>query len=1078
MAERAVATTKAPEAKQTCSNSCKQNVGFNSSESTAEMILQLQRTAGNRAIRKLIKSGALQAKHRISQPNEIYEQDVAKIDSVIDGNSKASAVTRLMEGIFGLSFKDIIIRTDEAAASHANILGAKAYTDGKEIGFARDQFVPERREGLHTIAHEFAHVAQTRGGNGWGIGSGVVELAWGGIRTKQSSLIKDMDIIEANADTAADAVIKGKRPDVLHASLMSVALDGKRPKIKVPPRGSFFVAKIQGEDYRYTFNGEDALSWKDRGLTVFTYYLKDTFPDATDQMAAVLATKLQFELTGGVPDETIRQKKIMLVDVPADVHQKITHVVVREYPQLKPARPQVGQRSLSREGSSGNIVGQTEPQKESKKVKHPASVKDEGVKEKLLTPEEEKLAAQLVELMKGAKAESKVDTKEMVRLYKLLKEVSKDPKFGETGKDFVRLAKFFEENKDKIEGILEIGPKGKLTQDKIESIISEYEKFIAAEPIELEPGDKLETVEDYEKEFKYDPGWQQLSKEDRKLLIDYAKLNPEDITDKKVNFKRVTTQIKVTIALKLADKSTLGAVADAAGQAFSDPTFIITLIVMMGIYVGLWLTPDPSLITKLAAGALTVSLLLQFAWEDIIGTARAWLALEKECGRATHVMQLREAGDKFITKLGQTGFDILMFIVMWRVGKRVGPKVQKIGAKRGVARAETKLAEAEAQPGSGKTPKASTTTANLLNEAKANALDPANPTSVLDALAKSLSNEAQTGLARLRTKAGDAQALKAIESQSTRGLDIEHFLTEKGLSEASAKAARAEVEKARVALARAKLIEAETIKNPALREAARAEQYNVLIQVLKNLGILKDNKVQSALNNRNLNNLISAIGEAIGRTKLQTKYPASKGYKVLTNIAVVKELKGFKRIAEWRATEKARAKVEPGSDAALKLEKQLSRKAAKLFEKDGKVFESIGEIDIMVTEFVKCGKSRPVEISEVKTGGTDTATQAVMQLEQSTQGLGQIAAKESGVRLFERPRHNEIGKDLTGEFDLSQLPSLKKTTLGLEGKTGFSETLGIAEEVIVGLAESLIKSLPSKGPHPSLPPTTKKKKLE
>jgi hypothetical protein len=79
MAERAVATTKTPETKQKCSNSGKQNVGFNSSGSTADRILQLQRTAGNQAVQKLIKSRAFQAKLRIGQPNDVYEQEADRV---------------------------------------------------------------------------------------------------------------------------------------------------------------------------------------------------------------------------------------------------------------------------------------------------------------------------------------------------------------------------------------------------------------------------------------------------------------------------------------------------------------------------------------------------------------------------------------------------------------------------------------------------------------------------------------------------------------------------------------------------------------------------------------------------------------------------------------------------------------------------------------------------------------------------------------------------------------------------------------------------------------------------------------
>jgi hypothetical protein len=79
MAERAVATAKASEAKQTCSNSCKQSVGLHSSGSTADRILQLQRTAGNKAVQRLIKSGALQAKLRVGQPDDIYEQEADRV---------------------------------------------------------------------------------------------------------------------------------------------------------------------------------------------------------------------------------------------------------------------------------------------------------------------------------------------------------------------------------------------------------------------------------------------------------------------------------------------------------------------------------------------------------------------------------------------------------------------------------------------------------------------------------------------------------------------------------------------------------------------------------------------------------------------------------------------------------------------------------------------------------------------------------------------------------------------------------------------------------------------------------------
>jgi hypothetical protein len=42
-------------------------------------VLQFQKTAGNKAVQKLIKSRALQAKLNISQPNDQYEQEADRV---------------------------------------------------------------------------------------------------------------------------------------------------------------------------------------------------------------------------------------------------------------------------------------------------------------------------------------------------------------------------------------------------------------------------------------------------------------------------------------------------------------------------------------------------------------------------------------------------------------------------------------------------------------------------------------------------------------------------------------------------------------------------------------------------------------------------------------------------------------------------------------------------------------------------------------------------------------------------------------------------------------------------------------
>jgi hypothetical protein len=71
MTARIFATTKASEVKHTCTNSRKQNPNFNSSGSSADRILQLQRTVGNQAMQRLLASDANQTKLAINNPGGI-----------------------------------------------------------------------------------------------------------------------------------------------------------------------------------------------------------------------------------------------------------------------------------------------------------------------------------------------------------------------------------------------------------------------------------------------------------------------------------------------------------------------------------------------------------------------------------------------------------------------------------------------------------------------------------------------------------------------------------------------------------------------------------------------------------------------------------------------------------------------------------------------------------------------------------------------------------------------------------------------------------------------------------------------
>ncbi|MCX9012827.1 MAG: DUF4157 domain-containing protein [Candidatus Methanoperedens sp.] len=194
--------------------------------SPVEQILFLQRTIGNQAVRKLIRSGVLQAKLRIGKPNDIYEQEADRVaeqvmrmpepkvskdtevsiqrkcpkcikgkpdkkeeekilqtkeasDSTLEvtpelesnisairggGHPLPDGVRAFYEPRLGHDFGGVRVHTDTQAAESARAVNALAYTVGRDIVFSAGQYAPGTKAGRHLLMHELTHVVQQRGG--------------------------------------------------------------------------------------------------------------------------------------------------------------------------------------------------------------------------------------------------------------------------------------------------------------------------------------------------------------------------------------------------------------------------------------------------------------------------------------------------------------------------------------------------------------------------------------------------------------------------------------------------------------------------------------------------------------------------------------------------------------------------------------------------------------------------------------------------------------------------------------------------------------------------------------------------
>ena len=181
-----------------------------SKASSVDRILYLQRTIGNQAVSRLIRSKALQAKLRIGQPGDVYEQKAdrvadevmrmpepetvsreelrrqpeeeeeeellqtkeisgqnaettpdleSRINAIRGGGQPLAESERVFfEPRFGVDFSHVKGHTGAQAAESVGDVNARAFTVGRDVVFEVGQYAPNIAEGQKLLAHELTHM--------------------------------------------------------------------------------------------------------------------------------------------------------------------------------------------------------------------------------------------------------------------------------------------------------------------------------------------------------------------------------------------------------------------------------------------------------------------------------------------------------------------------------------------------------------------------------------------------------------------------------------------------------------------------------------------------------------------------------------------------------------------------------------------------------------------------------------------------------------------------------------------------------------------------------------------------------
>ncbi|MGF1626336.1 MAG: DUF4157 domain-containing protein [Alphaproteobacteria bacterium] len=94
-------------------------------------------------------------------PACIQPSTPARRDSGLDRGRPLDPATRaFFEPRFGRDLSAVRVHDDPASARSARMIGAKAFTIGADIAFARGRYAPDTAPGRALLAHELAHVVQ------------------------------------------------------------------------------------------------------------------------------------------------------------------------------------------------------------------------------------------------------------------------------------------------------------------------------------------------------------------------------------------------------------------------------------------------------------------------------------------------------------------------------------------------------------------------------------------------------------------------------------------------------------------------------------------------------------------------------------------------------------------------------------------------------------------------------------------------------------------------------------------------------------------------------------------------------
>ncbi len=125
-----------------------------------DLIADLQHQIGNRAIQRLLSRPELQT------PTELDDDTANRINRArSDGQALDEGVAGSIGRSLNSDFSGVRVHTSPESDNLTHVLGAKAFTTGRDIFFREGAYEPATSSGQKLIAHELTHVLQQASGS-------------------------------------------------------------------------------------------------------------------------------------------------------------------------------------------------------------------------------------------------------------------------------------------------------------------------------------------------------------------------------------------------------------------------------------------------------------------------------------------------------------------------------------------------------------------------------------------------------------------------------------------------------------------------------------------------------------------------------------------------------------------------------------------------------------------------------------------------------------------------------------------------------------------------------------------------